>query len=595
MFSMYQGGTHVKVFDAGTTKFCTTTTTTTSLFKNNASSGGAPGACGDDDSSKKSSKSLFAASNNAQSALRQARNQRGVQWQISEARKTVNSRNKKYYESTAKGYVLQLENASIETVVQQHSNNTTSSAKARQLTQPMVCAQIYVEKPEDKFTIEFVFSEVETRRDRRRVVLSTAFLETKTSPLHCQVPIVAKKRRATKSGGVSVKSAVVPNKKKHHQQHEDENDLTRTSRDSTRQFTYGSWVNFIVPIPKLLKKCFGDAATKQKYAIEKIRISGTCLIKRVLTLRGDRLSSDGFFGEDDYVPASVDFPNGVDRKSILFLGEEDEEVRLDSRSTKTAAVREEGRSPARKKQKNNDVIAHITTPARLTYRERRQQNHRQSNINAAIKSSLSTALKAIDTNYEKLTKISSRSPSPPSPPSSFSSFSSSARSSRDEKNEKKAVRFAPDTPPNEVEDVEEKSEDARSSHSDGSMISRSSSSLSRSHPMIGGGGGDEDDDNVDDENEKDSPEKLVSFFDVVPLPRNDLSVRVPNSRRSNLYRDSAEYKSSSESDDDDDNDDEKDDEKEDLDANGKDEQLPPSNWDAALGFSSDDEEEEEEA
>ena len=579
----------MEVFDAGTTKFCTTTTTSSRGL--NASSG----ACGDDDSSKKSSKSLFAASNtnNAQSALRQARNQRGVQWQISDARKTVNSRNKKYYESTAKGYVLQLENASIETVVQQHSNNTTSSsAKARQLTQPMVCAQIYVEKPEDKFTIEFVFSEVETRRDRRRVVLSTAFLETKTSPLHCQVPIVAKKRRATKS--VSVKSAVVPNKKKHHQQHEDENDLTRTSRDSTRQFTYDSWVNFIVPIPKLLKKCFGDAATKQKYAIEKIRISGTCLIKRVLTLRGDRLSSGGFFGEDDYVPASVDFPNGVDRKSILFLGEEDEEVRVDSRSTKTAAVREEGRSPARKKQKDNDIIAHIATPARLTYRERRQQNHRQSNINAAIKSSLSTALKAIDTNYEKLTKISSRSPSPPSLPSSFSSFSSSARSSRDDKNEKKTVRFAPDTPPNEVEDVEEKSEDARSSHSDGSMISRSSSSSSRSQPMIGGGCGDEDDEN-DDENGKDSPEKLVSFVDVVPLPRNDLSVRVPNSRRSNLYRDSAEYKSSSESDDDDDNDKEDDEEKEDLDENGKDEQLPPSNWDAALGFSSDDEEEEEEA
>ena len=342
-----------------------------------------------------------------------------------------------------------------------------------------------------------------------------------------------------------------------------------------------------------MKKCFGDAATKQKYAIEKIRISGTCLIKRVLTLRGDRLSSGGFFGEDDYVPASVDFPNGVDRKSILFLGEEDEEVHIDSRSTKTAAVREEGRSPARKKQKDNDVIAHIATPARLTYRERRQQNHRQSNINAAIKSSLSTALKAIDTNYEKLTKISSRSPSPPSPPSSFSSFSS-ARSSRDEKNEKKTVRFAPDTPPNEVEDVEEKSEDARSSHSDGSMISRSSSSSSRSQPMIGGGDEEEEDDD-EDENERESPEKLVSFVDVVPLPRNDLSVRVPNSRRSNLYRDSAEYKSSSESDDDDDNVKEDDDEKEDLDENGKDEQLPPSNWDAALGFSSDDDEEEEEA
>jgi len=61
-----------------------------------------------------------------------------------------------------------------------------------------------------------------------------------------------------------------------------------------------------------------------------------------------------------------------------------------------------------------------------------------------------------------------------------------------------------------------------------------------------------------------------------------------------LYRDSAEYKSSSESDDDDDNDKKDDEEKEDLDENGKGEQLPPSNWDAALGFRSDDEEEEEE-
>ena len=65
MFSMYQGGTHVEVFDAGTTKFCTntTTTSTTSSRGLNASSG----ACGDDDSSKKSSKSLFAASNTKRS------------------------------------------------------------------------------------------------------------------------------------------------------------------------------------------------------------------------------------------------------------------------------------------------------------------------------------------------------------------------------------------------------------------------------------------------------------------------------------------------------------------------------------------------
>ena len=145
MFSMYQGGTHVEVFDAGTTKFCTntTTTTTTSSRGLNASSG----ACGDDDSSKKSSKSLFAASNtnNAQSALRQARNQRGVQWQISDARKTVNSRNKKYYESTAKGYVLQLENASIETVVQQHSN-TTASWRKRDNSRSRWCARRFTSR-----------------------------------------------------------------------------------------------------------------------------------------------------------------------------------------------------------------------------------------------------------------------------------------------------------------------------------------------------------------------------------------------------------------------------------------------------------------
>ena len=120
-------------------------------------------------------------------------------------------------------------------------------------------------------------------------------------------------------------------------------------------------MNFIVPIPKLLKKCFGDAAAKQKYAIEKIRISGTCLIKRVMTLRGDRLSSGGFFGEDDYIPASVDFPNGVDRKSILFLSEEEEGVG-GTRLTKTAGVHKEGnQSPARKETERRRHHAHNYT------------------------------------------------------------------------------------------------------------------------------------------------------------------------------------------------------------------------------------------
>ena len=575
---MYQGGTHVDVFDAGTTKFCSAAGdgAARSLFPpgGTLSSSSLVGGEGAHDVSSKSS--LFVRAN----AVSARAHTRGIQWQISDSRKTVNSKNKKYYESSAKGYVLQLENASIETV--QHSNAT---AKAQQLTQPMVCAQIYVKKPEDKFTIEFVFSEVETRRDRRRVVLSTAFLETKTSPLHCQVPIVAKRRKPTKkSGAVSARSAIFLNKKNH----EDENDLARATMDVNRQFTYNSWVNFIVPIPKLLKKCFGEAAIKQKYAIEKIRISGTCLIKRVMTLRGDRLSSGGFFGEDDYVPASVDFPNGVDRKSILFLSEEDEEVPFGAKSTKTSAVYEEGKSPARKKQKDNDVISPIATPARLTYRERRHQHYRRSGVKSAIKSSLSTAIEALDTNYEKLTKITSRSPSPPS---SFSSFSS-ARSSRDDVFEKKTVRFAPDTPLNEVEDDDEKNDDASSSHSDGSMISRSTSP-SHSQAMSDDDGEEE---KGNEEYEIDSSEKMVSFLDVVPLPRTDLSVRVPNSRRSNLYRDSAEYKSSSESDsasDFDDDDDEHDDERDNSETRErtKGEHLPPSNWDAALGFSDEGEEE----
>jgi len=153
------------------------------------------------------------------------------------------------------------------------------------------------------------------------------------------------------------------------------------------------------------------------------------------------------------------------------------------------------------------------------------------------------------------------------------------------------VRFAPDTPPNEVEDDDEKNEDACSSHSDRSMISRSTSP-SHSQAMSDDDGEEE---KGKDEFEIDSSEKMVSFLDVVPLPRTDLSVRVPNSRRSNLYRDSAEYKSSSESDSasDFDDDDEQDDERDNSETSErtKGEQLLPSNWDTALGFSDEGEEE----
>ena len=566
MFSMYQGGTHVEAFDAGTTAFCIDESGDVTSGRNSSCISGTRNPCSSGvgfgaHESKSSAKSAPVRAN--------AVSARGIQWRISDSRKTVNSMNKRKYESSAKGYVLQLENAFIETV--QHSN----TCKAQQLTQPMVCAQIYVEKPEDKFTIEFVFSEVETRRDRRRVVLSNAFMETKTSPLHCQVPIVAK-RRAAKGGEAKpiAKNAFISNKKK---KHGDESDFTRGSRNTGRTFAYGSWMNFIVPIPKLLKKCFGDAAAKQKYAIEKIRISGTCLIKRVMTLRGDRLSSGGFFGEDDYVPASVDFANGVDRKSILFLSEEEEGVG-GTRSTKTAGVHEEGnQSPARKKQKDDDITP-ITTPPRPTYRERRQQNRRSSSNNAPIKSLLTTTIEAIDKNYEKLTKMSSRSPSPsPSPSSSFSSFSSTSSSRNDINGNKieNTGQYSPKTRPNALEYVEKSVP----------MISQSSS-LSRSQKSITLHDEEKENDEVKENDEGEySSDKLVSFLDVVPLSRTDLSVRVPNSRRSNLYRNSAEYRSSSESENE--SNFEGEDEKEDFEENGdkNEEQLPPSNWDAALGFS----------
>ncbi len=246
MFSMYQGGTHVEAFDAGTTAFCIDESGDVTSGRNSSCISGTRHPCASGvgfgaHESKSSAKSTPVRANAFFSARARSR---GIQWRISDSRKTVNSMNKRKYESSAKGYVLQLENAFIETV--QHSN----TCKAQQLTQPMVCAQIYVEKPEDKFTIEFVFSEVETRRDRRRVVLSNAFMETKTSPLHCQVPIVAK-RRAAKGGEAKpiAKNAFISNKKK---KHEDESDFTRGSRNTGRTFAYGSWMNFIVPIPKLL-------------------------------------------------------------------------------------------------------------------------------------------------------------------------------------------------------------------------------------------------------------------------------------------------------------------------------------------------------
>ena len=70
---------------------------------------------------------------------------------------------------------------------------------------------------------------------------------------------LSRKRRAIKGGEAKpiAKNAFISNKKK---KHEDESDFTRGSRNTARTFAYGSWMNFIVPIPKLLKKCFGDAA-----------------------------------------------------------------------------------------------------------------------------------------------------------------------------------------------------------------------------------------------------------------------------------------------------------------------------------------------
>ena len=117
------------------------------------------------------------------------------------------------------------------------------------------------------------------------------------------------------------------------------------------------------------------------------------------------------------------------------------------------------------------------------------------------------------------------------------------------------------------------------------MISQSSS-LSRSQKSITLHDEEKENDEVKENDEGEySSDKLVSFLDVVPLPRTDLSVRVPNSRRSNLYRNSAEYRSSSESENE--SNFEGEDEKEDFEENGdkNEEQLPPSNWDAALGFS----------
>ena len=479
----------MEVFDAGTTKFCEAQsyvgTTASALGSSSSSSKASSSLCLGGTGGLNSSALHFSSS----AAVREKQK---VQWTaIGNTRaRVLCSNTHRRYDATARGYAVQLETnissgtgiSGIETVLQQNV----------QLVQPLLCLQMFARAGE-KFTIELVFSETETKRDRRRVVISTAFLEMKKSPLHCQVPIRSNnnnKKKAQKQKSVVAKNKFPSSsssssfRSKKSEENMGENDIERCSSENTNgQFVYDSWVNFIIPMPQLLKECFGDQAEKKKYAIEKIRVSGTCLIKRILTLRGDRLSSGGFFGEDDYVPSSVDFPNGVERKSILFLseGENNNNKNASVIAKKKATVSGGGGggakttnnkqkamdigqhtklltngasaihaaiSPVRKKQKDDHDVRYsfsstssstadlnarmssslgskLLSSAYKNIRPSRKINNTHSNT---IKSSLSIAIEELD--YEKLTKVSPRSPSPRS--SSFSSFSSSSLTSCDD-------------------------------------------------------------------------------------------------------------------------------------------------------------------
>lgn len=190
------------------------------------------------------------------------------------------------YDKSVKGYVYHLSGGPGHKLA---LPKDASKDRGLGLTQPFVVFQVFVpEGHHASFEIQFS----DERGTRRRLVMSTSFVEVKPSPLHCQVPLPP--------------SALPPER----------------------------WTALAVHVPSMARALFSDNNASQGAAgfraVEHVGVGAHCKLRRIFTLRaapaGDAAFAGGLpdaLGDDAServsetspavapVPRAVDFPKDV--------------------------------------------------------------------------------------------------------------------------------------------------------------------------------------------------------------------------------------------------------------------------------------------
>ena len=193
---------------------------------------------------------------------------------------------RRVYDKSVKGYVYHLSGGPGHKLA---LPKDAAKSPGLGLTQPFVVFQVFVpEGHHASFEIQFS----DERGTRRRLLMSTSFVETKPSPLHCQVPLPP--------------SALPPER----------------------------WTQLAVHVPSMARALFSDNAASQGAAgfraVEHVGVGAHCRLRRVFTLRDAPEGDEAFFDasiassaarereESPIVakptPRAVDFPKDTPHK-----------------------------------------------------------------------------------------------------------------------------------------------------------------------------------------------------------------------------------------------------------------------------------------
>ena len=193
---------------------------------------------------------------------------------------------RRVYDKSVKGYVYHLSGGPGHKLA---LPKDAAKSPGLGLTQPFVVFQVFVpEGHHASFEIQFS----DERGTRRRLLMSTSFVETKPSPLHCQVPLPP--------------SALPPER----------------------------WTQLAVHVPSMARALFSDNAASQGAAgfraVEHVGVGAHCRLRRVFTLRDAPEGDEAFFDAMETIatsarveespivakptPRAVDFPKDTPHK-----------------------------------------------------------------------------------------------------------------------------------------------------------------------------------------------------------------------------------------------------------------------------------------